>query len=104
MRGTAHQGRIAIRCARLSCHAFRHNAVRLQLHALAYDPANSLRTLALPQEVAHRSLATLREMLVKIGARIVLSRWRDPTRAAAPAYGNFGLSVNCFTSGDRKLR
>jgi hypothetical protein len=56
---------------RLSCHAFRHNAVRLQLHALAYNLANFMRTLALPEEVAHWSLTTLCEKLVKIGARIV---------------------------------
>ena len=74
-RGTAEQhikeGKNAIRWTRLSCHAFRHNAVRLQLHALAYNLANFLRTLALPQEVEHWSLTTLREKLVKIGARIV---------------------------------
>ena len=46
-------------------------AVRLQLHALAYNLANCLRTLALPEEVEHWSLTTLREKLVKIGARIV---------------------------------
>jgi hypothetical protein len=50
---------------------FRHNAVRLQLHALAYNLANFLRTLALPEEVEHWSLMTLREKLIKIGARIV---------------------------------
>jgi hypothetical protein len=61
----------AIRWTRLSCHAFRHNAVRLQLHALAYNLAKFLRTLALPAEVEHWSLTTLREKLVKIGARIV---------------------------------
>ena len=49
----------------------RHNAVRLQLFALAYNLANFLRSLALPDEVAHWSLTTLREKLVKIGARIV---------------------------------
>jgi Transposase DDE domain group 1 len=73
--GTAEQhikdGKNASRWTRLSCHAFRHNAVRLQLHALAYNLANFLRTLALPQEVEHWSLTTLREKLVKIGARIV---------------------------------
>jgi hypothetical protein len=53
----------------LSCHAFRHNAVPLQLHALAYNLANFMRTLALPQEVEQWSLTTLREKLVKIGAR-----------------------------------
>jgi hypothetical protein len=55
----------------LSCRGFQHNAVRLQLHALAYNLANFLRTLALPQKVEHWSLTTLREKLVKIGARIV---------------------------------
>ena len=50
---------------------FRHNAVRLQLFALAYNLANFLRSLALPREVEQWSLTTLREKLVKIGARIV---------------------------------
>jgi Transposase DDE domain group 1 len=45
--------------------------VRLQLHALAYNLANFLRTLALPERVEHWSRTTLREKLVKIGARIV---------------------------------
>jgi Transposase DDE domain group 1 len=45
--------------------------VRLQLHALAYNLAKLLRTLALPEEVEHWSLTTLREKLVKIGARVV---------------------------------
>ena len=45
--------------------------MRLQLHALAYNLANFLRTLALPEEVAQWSLTTLREKLIKIGARIV---------------------------------
>ena len=34
---------------RLSCRKFRDNAVRLQLHALAYNLANFMRTLALPK-------------------------------------------------------
>jgi hypothetical protein len=45
--------------------------VRLQLFALAYDLATFVRTLALPEEVEHWSLMTLREKLIKIGARIV---------------------------------
>ena len=65
------EGKQALRWTRLSCHAFRPNAVRLQLFALAYNLANFLRTLALPEEVAQWSLTTLREKLVKIGARIV---------------------------------
>jgi Transposase DDE domain group 1 len=74
-RGTAEQwikeGKNALRWTRLSCRAFRHNAVRLQLHALAYNIANFLRTLALPKEIEQWSLTTLREKLVKIGTRIV---------------------------------
>lgn len=47
------------------------NAVRLQLHALAYNMANFLRTLALPDEAERWSLTTLREKVVKIGAKVV---------------------------------
>jgi hypothetical protein len=74
-RGTAEQwikeGKRALRWTRLSCRVFRDNAVRLQLFALAYNLANFLRSLALPNEVAQWSLTTLREKLVKIGARTV---------------------------------
>jgi len=55
----------------LSCSKFRNNEVRLQLHALAYNLGSFMRTLALPKEVEHWSLITLREKLVKIGARVV---------------------------------
>ena len=47
------------------------NAVRLQLHALAYNLGNFMRTLALPDSVEQWSLTTLREKLIKIGAKIV---------------------------------
>ena len=74
-RGTAEQyikeGKNAIKWTRLSCRKFGDNAVRLQLHALAYNIANFMRTLALPTEVEHWSLTTLREKLVKIGAKVV---------------------------------
>ena len=56
---------------RLSCHRFVANAVRLQLHALAYNRANFLRTLGLPEEVKQWSLTNLRDRLMKIGASIV---------------------------------
>ncbi len=73
-RDTAEQwiraGKAALRWTRLSYRAFQANAVRLQLFALAYNLANFLRTLALPDDVAQWSLTTLREKLVKIGARI----------------------------------
>ncbi len=42
-----------------------------QLHALAYDQGNVLRTLALSEAVEHWSLTTLREKLIKIGAKVV---------------------------------
>jgi hypothetical protein len=74
-RGTAEQwireGKGAVTWTRLSCRRFAANAVRLQLHALAYNLGNFLRTLALPDAVKQWSMTTLRERLVKIGARIV---------------------------------
>jgi hypothetical protein len=74
-RGTAEQwikeGKYALKWTRLSCHRFDANQVRLQLFALAYNLANFLRRLALPQGVRHWSLTTLREKLIKIGAKIV---------------------------------
>jgi hypothetical protein len=74
-RGTAEQwikeGKYAVKWTRLSCHDFRDNQVRLQLFALAYNLGNFLRRLALPQGVEHWSLTTLREKLVKIGAKVV---------------------------------
>jgi hypothetical protein len=45
--------------------------VRLQLHALDYNFANFVRTLTLPPEIAQWSMSTLRNRLVKIGAKIV---------------------------------
>ena len=50
---------------------FAANAVRLQLHALAYNLANFLRTLATPAAIETRSLTSLRERLTKTGARLV---------------------------------
>ncbi len=74
-RGTAEQwikeGKIAINWTRLSCHSFRNNEARLQLHALAYNLGNFLRTLALPEAVEYWSLTTLRNELIKIGAKVV---------------------------------
>jgi hypothetical protein len=74
-RGTAEQrskeGKNAIVWTRLSCRRFAANAVRLQLHALAYNLANFLRTLTLPEAVSNCSMITLRDRLVKIGAKTV---------------------------------
>jgi hypothetical protein len=60
-----------VKWTRLSCTSFQANAVRLQLHALAYNLANFLRTLALPGEVERWSLTSLREKVVKIGAKVI---------------------------------
>ncbi len=74
-RGTAKQwikeGKNAVTWTRLSCHDFKDNQVRLQLFVLAYNLGNFLRRLALPEEVRQWSLATLREKLIKIGAKVV---------------------------------
>lgn len=43
--------RCAIKWTRLSCRSFAANAVRLQLHALAYNLGNFLRTLATPEAI-----------------------------------------------------
>ena len=54
-RGTCEQwikeGNGAIKWTRLSCCSFAANAVRLQLHALAYNLANFIRTLALQEAI-----------------------------------------------------
>jgi hypothetical protein len=74
-RGTAEQwikeGKNAVKWTRLSCHDFEDNQVRLQLFALAYNLGNFFRRLVLPQRVIHWSLTTLREKLIKIGAKVV---------------------------------
>jgi hypothetical protein len=41
--------------------------VRLQLHALAYNLGNFLRTLATPEPIKDWSLTSLKEKLIKIG-------------------------------------
>ena len=74
-RGTAEQhikeGKCALKWTRLSCTRFAANTVRLQLHALAYNLANFLRTLATPEEIETWSLTSLRERLIKTGTRLV---------------------------------
>jgi hypothetical protein len=74
-RGTCEQyikeGKGAIKWTRLSCRSFAANAVRLQLHALAYNLGNFMRTLAMPKTAEPWSLISLREKLIKIGAKLV---------------------------------
>ena len=52
-------------------HDFDDNQVRLQLFAMAYNIGNFLRRLALPKPIKDWSLRTMREKLVKIGAKVV---------------------------------
>jgi len=74
-RGTAEQwikeGKNAVKWTRLSCHDFVDNQVRLHLFVLAYNLGNFLRQSVLPQSVRHWTLTTLREKLIKIGAKVV---------------------------------
>src|SRR3954471_7319937 len=74
-RGTAErwikEGKGAIKWTRLSCRTFAANAVRLQLHALAYNLGNFMRTLATPEPIKDWSLTSLKEKLIKIGAKVV---------------------------------
>jgi Transposase DDE domain group 1 len=74
-RGTCEQfikeAKGAINWTRLSCRSFAANAVRLQLHALAYNLGNFLRTLATPEPIKDWTLTTLKEKLIKIGAKVV---------------------------------
>ena len=74
-RGTCEQwikeGKGAIKWTRLSCRTFAANAVRLQLHALVYNLGNFLHTLATPEPIKDWSLTTLKDKLIKIGAKVV---------------------------------
>ena len=74
-RGTAEQhikeGKQAINWTRLSCKSMAQNEVRLQLHALAYNPGVFLQGTDLPGEIADWSLTSLQTRLIKTGARVV---------------------------------
>src|SRR5262245_40856053 len=74
-RGTAEQwikeGKNAVKWTKLSCQRFKDNVARLQLFALAYNLANFLRQLVLPKPIQGWTLTTLREKLIKIGAKVV---------------------------------
>jgi hypothetical protein len=55
---------------RLSCRTFAATTVRLQLHMLAFNLGNSMRTLAMPKAAEAWSLTSLRDKLIKIGAKV----------------------------------
>jgi hypothetical protein len=74
-RGTCEQwikeGTGAIKWTQLFYRSFAANAVRLQLHALAYNLGNFPRALALPEAVMHWSLTSLKDKLIKMGAKVI---------------------------------
>jgi hypothetical protein len=112
-RGTCEQwikeGKGAIKWTRLSCRTFAANAVRLQLHALAYNLGNFLRTLATP-EIKDWSLTSLKEKLIKIGAKVVSTAAMSPSRwPKSPSHGTCsrrfcGSSRNCGGSHHQRQR
>ena len=65
------EGKNAVKWTRLSCHDFVDNQVRLQLFALAYNLGNFFRKAALPKSVSRWTMTTLREKVIKIGAKVV---------------------------------
>ncbi len=92
-RGAAQQwikeGKGAIKWTRLSCRMFNAYAVRLQLHALAYNLGNFVRTLATPEATANWSLTSLREKRIKIwrqGRQPSALRHVSDGRSRDPAY------------------
>jgi hypothetical protein len=101
-RGTAEQyikeGKPAINWTRLSCKGMAQNAVRLQLHARAYNLGAFLQGTDLPDEMADWSLTSLQTRLIKIGARVRPSR----PRHHVPACRSRGqrLSVQPHPCGD----
>jgi hypothetical protein len=60
-----------IKWTRLSCRAFAANAVRFQLHALAFNLGNFMHARAMPRTTEPWSLTSLRDKLIKIGAKVV---------------------------------
>jgi hypothetical protein len=101
-------------CTKLSCRRFKDNEARLQLFALAYSLANFLRQLVLPEPIQGWTLTTLREKLVKIGAKVVSHakywssnwrRWRCHASCSRPSWSGSAGCGWCVprgeTGGDR---
>lgn len=60
-----------VKWTRIYCYDFADNAVRRLPLALAYNLGNFLRQLALPKPIRHWTMTTLRNKLIKIGAKVV---------------------------------
>ena len=59
-------GKGAITWTRLSCRTFAANAVRLQLHALAYNLGNFLRTLATPEPIKEQMFQEILRLIAEL--------------------------------------
>ena len=105
-RGTAEQhikeGKYAFSWTRLSCKRFRDNEVRLQLHALAYNLANFLRCIELPEAMSDWSPTSLQLKLIKIGARVVRHARAITFQLAEVAVT--GTMVRAILAAIRRLR
>lgn len=62
------EGKYAFHWTPLLCRRIQDNEVRLQLHVLAYNSANFLRYIELPEEMPEWSLTSLQLKQIKIGA------------------------------------
>ena len=88
--------------------SFAANALRLHLHALAYNLGNFMRTLAMPVAAEPWSLTSLRKKLIKIGAKVTSwlvgqvpdGRGRGPNIRGILSFGRSGLDplMNFFFS------
>ena len=100
-RGTCEQwikeGKYALDWMRLSCHKFKDNAVRLALFVLAYNLGNFLRRFALPKEISNWSLTSLKERVIKVGARRLMHARRLVFQMA-----EVSLTRGLFFSNTRK--
>ena len=65
------EGRNSVKWTQMSCREFKGNQARLHLFAVAHILGSLLRRLALPESVKLWSLTTLREKLIKIGAKVL---------------------------------
>ena len=78
-----------------SCRTFAANAVRLQLHTFAYNLGNFMRTLAMPKAAEPWSLTSLREKLIKIGAKVVAYGCYVTFQWSRSRYGDRCLPTSC---------
>jgi hypothetical protein len=96
------EGKGAIKWTRLSCE--RSPPTRCGSHALVYNLSNFLHTLATPEPIKHWSLTTLKDNLIKIGAKVMShGRTSSPKWPRSPSHGKCckrfcGSSESCGRS------